>query len=105
VPTQGSDPTLYFADLGVGYWLYRAGCDSDRGLTAVVPTVEAHMNTSLDNSSRNTSQVYFPDYLVVMGGVHVGLFNSAWLTLAGGLPVTGPRPYRQEYQCMLNVRF
>lgn len=101
--TDSADVNLYTADVGVGFRLYQ-GCE-DAILTSIIPTVEAHANIPLDGSDRYTSTIYFPDSIVLTGGVHIGLCNRSFLTLGAGLPITGPRPYGAEYLAQYNLRF
>jgi hypothetical protein len=41
------DAQFLYVDLGVGYWLHRSHCP--RGLTGIAPTLELHINRSLDD--------------------------------------------------------
>ena len=102
ISTESVDPTLYTADLGVGYRIYQGNIDDV--ITSLTPTIEGHLTTSLDNTNRN-SDIYFPDLFVLTGGVHIGLCNKAYLTIGAGLPVAGPRQYDYEILCQLNYRF
>jgi hypothetical protein len=102
VPTETKDVTLYTADLGVGYRLYR--CNSDQLLTSITPTVETHINIPLNHSSQ-TSTIFFPDQITMTGGVHFGLCGTSRLTLAAAVPVTGPRLYDVEFVAQLNLGF
>jgi hypothetical protein len=102
VPTDSRDVTLLFNDVGIGYWLYRA--EDDRILTAVVPTLEVHVTTPLNNRD-DTAPIFFPDTVVLTGGVHLGLWGQASLTLGLATPVTGPRPFDVEAIAQFNLRF
>jgi hypothetical protein len=59
-----NDQTLLYADLGMGFWLYRA--PHNRIVTGVVPTIEVHYTTSLQDAD------------IVRGGIlgPVGLGNT-----------------------------
>ena len=45
VPTDSVVVTALFNDIGVGYYLYRG--DGERFITALIPTVEAHVTQIL----------------------------------------------------------
>jgi hypothetical protein len=100
VPTDSNDITLLFTDIGAGYYLLRHK-DCDRFLTAVVPTVEVHLNDFLDH--RGSSNL--KDWLVVVEGLNFELKRRSTLTLAIGEPVTGPLPYDVEAVVQFNFRF
>jgi hypothetical protein len=99
IPTDSTDACLLSTDIGLGYRLYT---NSNGGLlTAVVPTVEAHLLTPLSKRGvgdviNGSALVGIPDQLVLTGGVHLGLWDRAWLTLAAAAPVTGPRLFDFE---------
>jgi hypothetical protein len=101
-PTDGRDVTFMSNDLGLGYRAYQA-CDN-QAITALTPTIEAHLTTPLNHRSAD-SVIFVPDQLTLTGGVHIGLWNRTYLTLGMAVPVTGPRPYDFEVLGQLNVRF
>jgi hypothetical protein len=102
VPTDSKDITLYTADVGIGYRLYQT--NEDRFLTALIPTVEGHLNVPLKDNDRS-SLVYFPTTVFVTAGLHAGLMNSAWFTLGAAIPVTGPQLWDVEFIAQFNLRF
>jgi len=109
LPTKSIDSRLWANDLGIGYRLY-TNADSCATLTAVVPALEAHLLTPLSNIGvgrvqGGQSQVGTPDMLVLTAGVHLGLWNRAWLTFGAATPVTGTRLFNYEGTVMLNVLF
>lgn len=102
IPTQSNDVLLYTADLGLGYRLFQS--DSGDYLRAIIPTIEGHLNTPLNNAGR-TELVYFPTLISITAGAHFGLPGGAWFTLAGGVPITGPNLYDFEMLAQFNYRF
>jgi hypothetical protein len=97
-PTDSNDVTLWFNDIGIGYYLMRND-GRDRFLTAVVPTVEAHLSTPL--SDRDV----VPDWLTLTAGVNFVFGGNSTLGCAMGIPVTGPRPFDVEALVSFNLRF
>jgi len=102
VPTDSRDVTLAFNDLGLNFWLYRA--DAPRLITAIVPTVEAHVVTPLNHRGLDGA-IVVPDTVVFTGGVHVGVGRNALMSFGVAAPVTGPRPFNVEGFVQLNGRF
>jgi len=104
LPTDSKDVTLVANDIGVGYKLY-SNCDGSM-LSALIPTVELHENTPLNHRGLgSSSDIAFSDALNFTGGVHVGLWNKAWLTVGGVTPLTGPRLNDVEGIVQFNCRF
>lgn len=101
-PTDNRDVSLLFNDVGVGYWLYRAG--PDRLLSFVVPTLEVHVTTPLNNRGVN-EPIVAPDLVHLTGGLIVGLGRNSTLSIGVGTPVTGQRPYGFESVVQFNRRF
>lgn len=103
-PTDARDATLMFNDVGVGYWLYRSGAATF--LTAVVPTLEAHVTTPFNHRGLdNPGPIGVPDIVSLTGGATF-LFNGrSSLGAAVGVPVTGPRPYSFETLLQFNWLF
>lgn len=102
IPTDSQDVVQMFNSFGINYWLYRGG--PDRLLSFVVPSVEAHVTTPL-NQRDYSGPIVVPDAVVLTGGVHLGLFRNTTLTVGAGAPVTGPRPFSVEGFVQLNVRY
>jgi hypothetical protein len=46
-----------------------------------------------------------PDQFTLTAGVHIGLWNRAWLTLAAATPVSGPRTNDFEIIAQFNILF
>jgi hypothetical protein len=92
VPTDERDTTLLGNSLAVGYWLYYA--NSDRLIRGIIPVVEVHVRTPLNNRDIN-GLVYLQDQVNVTGGLHVRFPRA---TLGGGVcvPVVAARPWNVE---------
>jgi hypothetical protein len=102
VPTDARLPTLWFNSIAAGWWAYRnpaADC-----LTALVPTVELHVNTPLSHRGITTEPIGFPDTVDVTAGCHFQ-FHQATLGVAVGAPMTGPKPYDIEVLANFNWNF
>ena len=100
--TGSPDPTLYTLDMGVGYRIYQSQ-NADTMLTSITPTVEGHLTTAFGNNSN--SDIVFGDQFIVTGGVHIGLFNQAYFTVGGAVPLTGGRLNDFEVIAQFNYRF
>jgi hypothetical protein len=102
VPTDMRDVMLLFNDVGVGYALYRGG---DGLITAVVPTLEAHVTTPLNHRNDPSAAVTVPDLVVLTAGSHFEIGRAATLSVGVAAPVTGPRAFDVEALVQLNYRF
>lgn len=100
VPLDNIDPTILFNSISAGYWLYRS--NNDRLLQGVVPVVELHLNTPLNQSSNDL--IFFNDQLNVTVGSY---FVFPRMTFGGavGIPLVGPKPYDIEALASVNFRF
>jgi hypothetical protein len=107
------DQTLLFLDVSVGYWLYRNECA--RFLTGIIPVVELHYSTTVQDTDFVTSTFSEPgipgagndiiippeqlpgvvvsrggirtDVLNLTGGVHFNIGRMSTLTVAGVAPL------------------
>jgi hypothetical protein len=106
VPTNFRDATLLYNDVGLGYYLMRSP-DPDRFLTAIAPTIEAHVNTPLNHRGGRVLFDRFgsPDILNLTSGVNFEFYRRSVLTLGLVTPLTGPRPFDFEAVLLFNVRF
>lgn len=102
VPTDSRDVMLLFNDLGLGYWLFRG--DGDRILSFIVPTLELHVTTPLNNRS-DDAPITCPDLVVVTAGAHLGIFRNSVLSLGVGTPISGPYTYGVEAFVQFNRRY
>jgi hypothetical protein len=102
VPTDSRDVTLFFNDIGVGYWLYRSPCGE--GISSVVPTIEVHVTTPLNHRGQQ-AEIRVPDLVDLTGGVHFGLGPRSTFSVGVAVPFTGPRPFDVEALAQINCRF
>lgn len=105
VPTNDKLVTMYYNDIGFGYFLYR---DPDAFVTAIVPTFEVHVNTPLNHRATSAfvgGPIGIPDVVDLTFGVSVGLGSNAILSAGIVNPVTGPRPFDLEALVLLNIFF
>ena len=82
VPTDPSQATLLYNDLGLGYFIYRDNT-SNNLITAIAPTVEVHVNTPLNhiggyNPLDNNST---PDIVNITSGLNTRLRQNSILTM------------------------
>lgn len=107
LPTNSIDTHIIANDIGIGWRLYQS---PGAGLSAVIPTIEAHLLTPLNNQGigpvlNGTAEIGTPHQLVMTVGVHLGLGDRTWLTLAAGAPITGPKLYNWEGTILLNFAY
>jgi hypothetical protein len=106
IPTDSKVTTMYYNDVGIGYWLFR-NRDRRAFVTAVVPTFEVHVNTPTNHRETTSvgSLLGTPDVVDLTFGTNFVLGQRA--VLAAGIvdPVTGPRPYELEAIVQLNIFF
>jgi hypothetical protein len=99
-PTDSRDVTAFFNDVGIGYWI-----ESWTGpVTAVVPTIEIHVNTPLNHSDPGD----FPRYrnsVNLTSGATVILNDR--LTISSGIvvPITAPKLFDLEALVNANLFF
>ncbi len=103
VPTDSRDITLLANDIGVGYFLHRSNEDSF--LTAIVPTLELHVNTPLNHRGALETPVGFPDVVDITSGVRLQFYRHCSFGMGVGVPITGPKPYNVEALGQLNIAF
>jgi len=104
VPTDGRVVTIFYNDVGAGYFLYR-GANPDALIAAVVPTLEVHVNTPLNHRVSHAlgAAPGTPDVVDLTFGTSIALGRRAVLSAGVVDPVTGPRPYQLEAVVLLNV--
>jgi hypothetical protein len=84
-------------DVAFGWWMYRCN-DTNSTIRGIVPMVELHLYTPLDNT--NTTVPTTPgsfalisdNILTVTAGVSFQIGERMSFGIAAGVPVTGPRP-------------
>ncbi|HJZ58285.1 MAG TPA: hypothetical protein VKE74_25305, partial [Gemmataceae bacterium] len=101
VPSLGRDPTVWGNSLALGYWLYRS--PADRLVTGVVPVVEAHVRTPLNQRDPN-GVIFLQDQLNLTTGVHFRTSRGV-ISPAICVPLIGPRPWALEAMCYANWLF
>ncbi len=93
-----NDSTYLYADVGVGYWLYKH--NTSRGISSVIPTFEVHQNSGLQNGDvvsagpfqvGNFSGTFNQTNLVMGTTVGVGMLSQ--FTAAYIEPVSSNAPY------------
>jgi len=99
-PTDTVAPVMFFNDLGIGYWWQRNG----RFLTAIVPTIEAHVTTPMNHRS-DTDPERRRDTVDLTAGTNFVFRNRTSVGVAVGAPVTGPRPFAVEGLLNFNWRY
>ncbi len=106
VPTDSSDVTLFFNDVGLGYFLYRSE-DADRFLTAVAPCFEVHVTTPLNHRGplSQGNPLTAPDEVDLSFVANFEFRNRTRLAAGIVTPVTGPRPFNVEAIVQLRLRY
>jgi hypothetical protein len=104
IPTDSRDSTLLTEDIAVGYRLYESTMESSK-ISFVIPTLEGHLTTPLNNRGSRDNPAGFPDIFVTTAAVHIGLGEQGSLTMGVGMPVTGPQPFDYEGIVQFNYRF
>ena len=100
VPTDSDDATILFNDLGFGYRIR----PSSGPFKAIVPTIEAHVNTPLNH--RNAGDFpRFRDSVDLTAGFHFYFSERVSLSLGAGTPVTSPRLFDLEALARLDFHF
>jgi hypothetical protein len=111
IPTESDDATFLYNDIGLGYFLFR-NPDPCAFLTAVVPTVEAHINTPLTERGGIEpappplfARIGSKDSVDITAGVNVELWRSLRIATGVVVPVTGPQPFDVEATVQVSWRF
>jgi hypothetical protein len=102
VPTDARDITIWFNDISTGFWAYRT--NQDQFLTAIIPTIEGHVNTPLNH--RGLGDTFgLQDSFVLTVGSHFIVRQRAIMTLGVADPLTGPKPFGVEAIAQFNWRY
>ena len=106
VPTNTRDVTLWYNDVGIGYFAYSAA-DPNAWLTAIVPTFEVHLNDPLSHRGafRANDPAGTPDVVDLTYGASFVFRQHAVLSIFLADPITGPRPFDLEFAVLLNIYF
>jgi len=111
------DPTLMYADVSIGYWLYRDDLDGGgrRFLTGVAPIVELHYTTTLQDAqgfqafgSGAVPLQQRIDVLNLTAGLQFQLGSYSFLSVAGVAPLRtepGDKQFDAEVVVQFNRRF
>lgn len=106
VPVTDADVTLFYNDLGVGYYVLRSD-DPHAPLSGLAPTFEVHVTNPLNH--RDFSNRFDPaasaDVVNLTYGLNFEFFRSSVLTVGLVTPVTGPRPFDTELAVLFNAFF
>jgi hypothetical protein len=106
VPTNSDDVTMWYTDIGLGWFLYRKEMATGF-LTAVVPTLEVHVNSPLNHRGvlRSTDPAGTPDVIALTAGTTFEINRRATFAVGFVTPLSGPRPFDWEVLAQLNIRF
>jgi hypothetical protein len=106
IPCNSHVVTMYYNDVGVGYYLYRNPA-AGALIKAVVPTMEVHVNTPLNHRATTSVGTLLgtPDVVDLTFGASFLLGRRTVVSAGIVNPVTGPRPYELEAIVLLNVFF
>ena len=115
-PFSPHDATFWFNDLGLGYYYRR---DVRRGLTGIVPTFEAHVNTPLGGRVQSITatpqlsaltgftsvmgQIQYANQVNLTSGVTFIFNRRTTLALGVVAPAGTPHPFNVEYFAQVNV--
>lgn len=105
IPTDLNDVVMLSNDLAIGYFLFQK--QHGNGLTAVVPTLEVHVNTPLNHRGvmSLSDPAGNPDMVDLTAGVHLEYKDRSSLGVAFAVPVTGPRMFDFEVLAQLRWRY
>jgi hypothetical protein len=109
VPANSQNVTLFYNDIGVGYFLRRPDPQSnvDQMISLIAPTFEVHINTPLNH--RNPFNAFdlsaTPDYVDLTYGINIGIYSRTLLTFAVCTPISSPKPFDFETMMFLNIFF
>ena len=106
-PTDQSDVTMFYSDVGIGYYLLRRPPCCNSFLTAIVPTFEVHVNDPLNHRGafNGADLVGTSDVVNLTSGVTFELNHRSTFTVALVTPVTGPKPFDIEVLAQFNWSF
>lgn len=106
VPVNNNDVTVLYNDFGLGYFLYRAPTP-DALLTMISPTFETHVNIPLNHNGGFDpgDPAWTPNVVNLTFGCNFGIGRNGLLAAGYVCPVTGPRPFDNEWLVYLTYRF
>ena len=98
--------TLFYNDIGMGYFAYR-NTDSRSFLTAIVPAFEVHVNSPINH--RNPFNTFdlagSANACNLTYGLNLMFFGRSMLTAALVTPVSSPKPFDTEVALFFNFYF
>ena len=100
IPTDTADTTLWYNDLGVGYFLYRS-TDLDRLVSSFGPALEVHVTTPLDHRG----DLGASDIVNLSAVGNLEFTRGGRLSAGVVTPVTGPRPFAVEAIVQFRIPF
>jgi len=86
-------PTVWFNDIGLGWYAYREPPSDRISITGIAPTAELHLTTPFGHEGSNASPVAVLDEAITTLGVHIFIGPLRTLTLGLEYPISGPRPF------------
>jgi hypothetical protein len=106
-PTDQSDVTMFYSDVGVGYFLLRRPQCSPNILTAIVPIFEVHVNDPLNHRGafNGFDIVGTADVVNLTSGITFEINHRSTFTFGIVTPVTGPKPFDIEVLAQVNWSF
>jgi hypothetical protein len=104
-PTDLNDVVLLSNSVAAGYFLYQNRLNNS--LTAVIPTVEVHVNTPLNHRGilGLSDPAGTPDMVDITGGVQFEYRDKSSMAIAFAMPVAGPRMFNFEILAQLRWRY
>jgi hypothetical protein len=104
-PMDLNDVVMLSNDLAAGFFLYQKKASS--GLSAVVPTLEIHVNTPLNHRGvlNLSDPAGNPDMVDLTGGVHFEYRDRTRLGIGFAVPLTGPRMFEFEILAQCSCRY
>jgi hypothetical protein len=114
VAVNPQDVSLFFNDVQFGYFVFRDR-ESDRFLTAIIPTFEAHISDPINHRGVKSPDPFktnfqydpygTPDTVNLTYGINFEIRRNSLLTLAFAEPVTSYKPFAYEAFVLFNYRF
>jgi hypothetical protein len=107
-PMNPNDVTLFYNDLGLGYFLYQDKNPKQTGwITAIVPTTEIHINTPLNHQNPyNANDISGSANVInLTQGLNVEFNRRSIMTIGIATPITSPKPFDLEALILFNFRF
>jgi hypothetical protein len=104
-PTDLNDVVMLSNSVAAGYFLYQKR--HGEGVSAVVPTLEVHVNTPLNHRGilRLTDPAGTPDMIDLTAGLHLEYQDKSSMGVAFAVPVSGPRMFDFEILAQFRWRY